>query len=366
MPRYVAASDESALRFERLQTELGEGPCIAAYETGEAVAVPDLREDSRFPTFAPRALAAGLVAVFTFPLRQGDHRLGALDLYRDDRRAAGRAEPWRRRRPWPTSTAAYLLNAQARADLQDSSDRFQGALAARRADRAPEPDPAGPAPRARRSCAAAGRGRRWRSSSPTSTGSRRSTTPTGTTSATSCSSRWRTGSPACCGPATPLPGCPGTSSSSCARTSTTPSQVEPIAARHRRRAGRGRSRSPPVDGARHGERRHRVRRPRRRACRSRCSTTPTPPCTRPSAAAAAGTQVIDLRRADHCDQPERPAAATCRGRQARASCTPSTSRSWRRPTAGSIGVEALLRWAHPDLGVVGAGDGRSRWPSRPG
>ena len=71
VPRYVAASGDSALRFERLQTDLGEGPCIEAYETGEAVAVPDLREDTRFPTFASRARRAGLVAVFTFPLREG-------------------------------------------------------------------------------------------------------------------------------------------------------------------------------------------------------------------------------------------------------------------------------------------------------
>ena len=41
-PRYVAASDESALRYERLQTELGEGPCFVAYQSGEAVAVADL------------------------------------------------------------------------------------------------------------------------------------------------------------------------------------------------------------------------------------------------------------------------------------------------------------------------------------
>src|SRR5580700_1256497 len=34
-PRYVAASDDSALRFEALQTELGEGPCLKAYQTGE-------------------------------------------------------------------------------------------------------------------------------------------------------------------------------------------------------------------------------------------------------------------------------------------------------------------------------------------
>jgi hypothetical protein len=35
-PRYVAASDESALRFEELQTELGEGPCTAADQATKA------------------------------------------------------------------------------------------------------------------------------------------------------------------------------------------------------------------------------------------------------------------------------------------------------------------------------------------
>ena len=46
-PHYIAASDEAALRYEKLQSELGEGPCLAAYRTGEAVAVPDLKEDDR-------------------------------------------------------------------------------------------------------------------------------------------------------------------------------------------------------------------------------------------------------------------------------------------------------------------------------
>ena len=43
-PHYVAASDASALRYEELQTELGEGPCLAAYTTGEAVSVADLTQ----------------------------------------------------------------------------------------------------------------------------------------------------------------------------------------------------------------------------------------------------------------------------------------------------------------------------------
>jgi diguanylate cyclase (GGDEF)-like protein len=121
-PRYVAASDASALRFEQLQTAFGEGPCLTASETGDAVAVPDLRDDARFPAFAPQAVEAGMVAVFTFPLRTGDAQLGALDLYRDTPGPLD-AETMEAAQTLADVVSAYLLNAQARADLQDSSDR---------------------------------------------------------------------------------------------------------------------------------------------------------------------------------------------------------------------------------------------------
>jgi len=128
VPRYVAASDASAMRFEQLQTELGDGPCVAAFETGYAVAVPDLRADDRFPAFASRAVAEGLAAVFTFPLHRGDEQLGALDLYRTsagplDAKATAAA------RTLADVAAAYLQNAQARADLRESSERaYESAL----------------------------------------------------------------------------------------------------------------------------------------------------------------------------------------------------------------------------------------------
>ena len=96
-PRYVAASDESALCFEGLQSELRQGPCLAAYETGEAVSVCDIGADIRFPIFAPAAEAAGLGAVFAFPLRHGEGRLGALDLY------SSTSQTWMHRRRWQTS-----------------------------------------------------------------------------------------------------------------------------------------------------------------------------------------------------------------------------------------------------------------------
>ena len=119
-PRFVAASDAAALRYEELQTELGEGPCLVAYRSGEAVAVADLQSDGRFPKFGPKAVQAGLRAVFTFPLRQGDKQLGALDLYRqtpggldDDDMATAQT--------LADVTAAYLVNAEARGEAVRAS-----------------------------------------------------------------------------------------------------------------------------------------------------------------------------------------------------------------------------------------------------
>jgi diguanylate cyclase (GGDEF)-like protein len=125
-PRYVAASNPSALLYEKLQSEVGEGPCLEAYHTGRAISVPDMIAEDRFPQFGPRAWEAGLAAVFTFPLNHDDLRLGALDLYRN---APGDLSPelMRTAQTLADVAAAYLINAQARSDLQDSSDQSREA-----------------------------------------------------------------------------------------------------------------------------------------------------------------------------------------------------------------------------------------------
>lgn len=125
-PRYIAASDPSALRYEKLQTELGEGPCLAASETGEAISAPDLRLENRFPRFSPRALESGLTAVFTFPLRHQDVQLGALDLYRETPGPLSEGSMAAAQTLADVATA-YLINSQARSDLQDSSDQSREA-----------------------------------------------------------------------------------------------------------------------------------------------------------------------------------------------------------------------------------------------
>jgi diguanylate cyclase (GGDEF)-like protein len=126
-PRYVAASDQFALRYEKLQSELREGPSLATYHTGEAIAVPDLTRDDRFRKFAPRAIAVGLAAMFTFPLHHEDLRLGALDLYRD-RPGDLSKESMAMAQTLADVAAAYLINARTRSDLQDSSDQSREAV----------------------------------------------------------------------------------------------------------------------------------------------------------------------------------------------------------------------------------------------
>jgi len=71
--------------IERLQYDLGEGPCVDAYRLGQPVLEPDLADPAvpRWLAFTTPAVAAGARAVFGFPLHVGAARLGALNLYCD-------------------------------------------------------------------------------------------------------------------------------------------------------------------------------------------------------------------------------------------------------------------------------------------
>ncbi|HVV09808.1 ANTAR domain-containing protein [Amycolatopsis sp.] len=68
-----------------LQTTYGEGPALDAAAGFDPVLVPELgsaASNSRWPAYGPDAVRAGAAAQFSFPLRVGAVRLGALELYR--------------------------------------------------------------------------------------------------------------------------------------------------------------------------------------------------------------------------------------------------------------------------------------------
>jgi hypothetical protein len=81
----VCSTDEASAVIEQLQYELGEGPCVDAFNQDRPVLEPDLADPAtpRWLAFAGPALEAGARAVFGFPLQLGAVRLGALNVYRD-------------------------------------------------------------------------------------------------------------------------------------------------------------------------------------------------------------------------------------------------------------------------------------------
>lgn len=79
----VCTTDSVSELIEQLQYDLGEGPCLDAYNQDRPILEPNLVDPAspRWPAFTGPALEAGARAVFGFPLQVGAVRLGALNLY---------------------------------------------------------------------------------------------------------------------------------------------------------------------------------------------------------------------------------------------------------------------------------------------
>jgi hypothetical protein len=81
----VAASDPLSERLAELQLTLGEGPSADAAEARRPVLEPDLgARIGLWPAFGAGAQAAGVRAVFAFPIQVGEARLGVVDIYREE------------------------------------------------------------------------------------------------------------------------------------------------------------------------------------------------------------------------------------------------------------------------------------------
>jgi hypothetical protein len=80
------SSSTSSRRLDEYQFTFGEGPCLDAVATREAVLVPDLDSPSerRWPAFAGAVLEDGIRGVFALPIMITSACVGALDLFRAD------------------------------------------------------------------------------------------------------------------------------------------------------------------------------------------------------------------------------------------------------------------------------------------
>ena len=114
----VCTTNAVSALIEQLQYTLGEGPCVDACHQDRPVLEPDLARPviPRWLAFSGPAVAAGVRAVFGFPLQVGAVRLGALHVYRD--------------RPGPLTDGLVMADVAARSVLVLQARAPPGKLAA--------------------------------------------------------------------------------------------------------------------------------------------------------------------------------------------------------------------------------------------
>jgi GAF domain-containing protein len=112
------------------QYELGQGPCLLAWASGEPVLVHDVRNDQRWPEWAEAATELGLRSSVSAPLLAGESALGAVKVYAHqasvfDHTTVHLLELF------AAQATIFLINVQARESAQSISAEFHDALAHR-------------------------------------------------------------------------------------------------------------------------------------------------------------------------------------------------------------------------------------------
>jgi len=74
--RWVTATNEAEQAFEQAQRDLGEGPCMDAYITGQLVQTTNLQADSRWPRLGPAARSHRVRGVLSAPLLRDGRPIG--------------------------------------------------------------------------------------------------------------------------------------------------------------------------------------------------------------------------------------------------------------------------------------------------
>lgn len=128
--RTAAVSDDSVAKADSRQYELGEGPCITAWATGEAVLVADIRSDPRWPQWSQAGQELGFLSSVGTPLLAGGTALGAVKVYSRQADAFSDASV-RLMELFAAQATIFISNAQARESARQLSGTLREALSNR-------------------------------------------------------------------------------------------------------------------------------------------------------------------------------------------------------------------------------------------
>lgn len=77
----AGATDPVVLRADKLQYELGQGPCLSAWAEQRAIIIQDTSQETRWPKWTAAVAGLPLRSVLSAPLTTDGRRIGALKVY---------------------------------------------------------------------------------------------------------------------------------------------------------------------------------------------------------------------------------------------------------------------------------------------
>jgi GAF domain-containing protein len=77
----IAATDDLVLKFDQIQYELNDGPCLAAIRDEQIVVINHAEREQRWPLFTEQAVGLGLRSQMGLRLYADDKTFGGMNLY---------------------------------------------------------------------------------------------------------------------------------------------------------------------------------------------------------------------------------------------------------------------------------------------
>jgi GAF domain-containing protein len=126
----VGATDEVVAEVDRVQYEVGEGPCLSSIADQATFQLDDIRGDHQWPKFSAAAADKGVRSLLAFVMKISDESLAALNLFAREPHSFSREDV--RAGAILASHAAYTLaNAQTHERHLEKAEQLEEALVTR-------------------------------------------------------------------------------------------------------------------------------------------------------------------------------------------------------------------------------------------
>ncbi|MBA3349238.1 MAG: GAF and ANTAR domain-containing protein [Actinobacteria bacterium] len=126
----VGATDEIVAEVDRVQYDVGQGPCLSSIKDQATFKIDNIGSDRQWPTFSAAAVDKGINSMLAFVLQVSDQSLAALNLFARRTNAFSK-EDMRIGAIFASQAAHTLANAQTHETDQRKAQQLEEALGTR-------------------------------------------------------------------------------------------------------------------------------------------------------------------------------------------------------------------------------------------